>query len=209
MRHHVRVRALVVAALISLGLSDDGRLVAQDGQSPTFRVSTQLIQLDVVVTDSSGTPVGSLAAEDFEIKQDGKPLRVRFAEYVEPSSSRATSRDALQQGSQEGSQPGSQERLQERSQETSRSRERSEERLAGRRIVVVVDDSDMNFDSVVRSKEALTGLVAESLRAGDLLSITGTNDPAHQPLMFTADPEELIRQIGRVQWSRHCRFRAA
>jgi VWFA-related protein len=203
MRHHVGFRAFVVAALTSLGLSDDGRLVAQDRQSPTFRVSTQLIQLDVVVTDSSGKPVGSLAAEDFEIKQDGKPLPVRFAEYVEPSSSRVTSRAALPQGSQEGSQLGSQPRSPERSEslESPESRERSEARFAGRRIVVVVDDSYMNFDSVVRSKEALASLVAESLRAGDLLSITGTNDRADQPLVFTSDPEELVRQIGRVQWS--------
>jgi VWFA-related protein len=146
---------------------------AQPPSSPTFSVSTELIQIDVAVTDSSGKPVSSLVAEDFEIEQDGKWLPVRFAEYVEPSAQSAQAAQGVTA---------------------------SPERFTGRRILVVVDDSFMNFDSVVRSKEALAGVVAESLRAGDLLSIVGTNDPAVQPLVFTAEPAELARQIDRIRW---------
>lgn len=190
-----RRTVFLLAAVISSGLIDHGPLAAADTQKPSatpiFRVSTELIQLDVVVTDSSGMPVGSLGVEDFEIKQDGKSLPVRFAEYVEPSSSRATSNPS----------GGVRQRQREGGDGLAASGERAQERFTGRRIVVIVNDSCMEFDSVVRSKEALAGFVAESLRAGDLLSIVGTNDPADHPLVFTAEPEELMRQIGRIQWS--------
>src|SRR5262245_38423674 len=102
MRHSARLRAVFLLAALTMLRPFDrgGGPAAQDTQAtrdartpriPTFRVSTELIHLDVVVTDSSGTPVGSLVAEDFEIRQDGKPLPVRFAEYVEPSGSRVAS----------------------------------------------------------------------------------------------------------------------
>jgi VWFA-related protein len=184
-----------------LGPFHRGGLVAQDTRSPrlpTFRVSTELIQIDVVVTDSSGKPVGTLVAEDFDIKQDGRSRPVRFAEYVEPNSSRTTAApSSVIRGSQRDGGAGM---AASRERSLKESVKGSQERFTGRRIVVVVDDSFMNFDSVVRSKEALTGFVAESLRAGDVLSIVGANDPAVEPLVFTAEPEELGRQIGRVRW---------
>lgn len=184
---------LIVAS--SPALVDHARFLTQDAQSPgiapSFRVSTELVQLDVVVTDPSGRAVDTLRAEDFEIRQDGKRLPVRFAEYLNAN---GRSIDVTPSGGQGQDPPD------ERRGPIGVS-ERSQDEVATRRIVVIVDDSYMNFDSVVRSKEALAGLVQEALRAGDLLSIVGTNDPADEPLVFTAETKELARQIGRIQWS--------
>jgi VWFA-related protein len=50
-------------------------------QPPIFRGGTNLVQVDAIVADPSGQPIVDLAAADFELLDDGKPMaidRVRF-----------------------------------------------------------------------------------------------------------------------------------
>jgi Ca-activated chloride channel family protein len=52
--------------------------VRSSGQEPfTVRVDVDLVTLEVGVTDSTGRPVTTLAREDFEIYEDGKPQEIR------------------------------------------------------------------------------------------------------------------------------------
>lgn len=44
----------------------------------TFKVRTREVQVDVVVTDSRGHPVGGLLATDFKVQEDGHPQTVRY-----------------------------------------------------------------------------------------------------------------------------------
>jgi VWFA-related protein len=44
----------------------------EPGQAPTFRTGINLVRVDVVATDDSGSPVANLTANDFEIFEDGK-----------------------------------------------------------------------------------------------------------------------------------------
>src|SRR5438128_8767565 len=45
---------------------------------PTLRITVALVQVDAVVTDSSGRHVMDLRPEDFEILQDGESRPVTF-----------------------------------------------------------------------------------------------------------------------------------
>jgi VWFA-related protein len=50
-------------------------------QPPVFRGGTTLVQVDAIVADASGQPIVDLAAGDFEVLDDGRPVpiqRVRF-----------------------------------------------------------------------------------------------------------------------------------
>ncbi len=51
-----------------------------DIPTPTFRSTTRLVQVDVVVTDKAGNPITGLKPEDFTVFQDGKPQPVRAFE---------------------------------------------------------------------------------------------------------------------------------
>lgn len=51
-------------------------LLALRAQEPYFRVSTNLVQVDAVVTDSKGNHVRNLEASDFQIFEDGKPQKI-------------------------------------------------------------------------------------------------------------------------------------
>lgn len=52
-------------------------LAASQQETPTFRSGVRLVDVDVVVTDSAGKPVRDLAADDFEIIEDGRRHQVR------------------------------------------------------------------------------------------------------------------------------------
>ncbi len=52
----------------------------------TLKASTNLVILDVVVTDAAGKPVHGLSAADFVLKEDGKPQTVKnFTEHSAPT----------------------------------------------------------------------------------------------------------------------------
>ena len=50
---------------------------------PTFKTGTQVVSLDVVVTDLKGHTVKSVPQTDFVVKEDGKPQSVRYFSEVD------------------------------------------------------------------------------------------------------------------------------
>jgi Ca-activated chloride channel family protein len=53
-------------------------------QQPTFRSQVDLVNFGVVVTDKQGTPITGLTADDFEIKEEGKPQAIKFFAAGDP-----------------------------------------------------------------------------------------------------------------------------
>src|SRR5215510_3891527 len=49
----------------------------------TIRISAELVQLDVVVTDKNGKIVRGLNKEDFELLENGKKQEIKFFEFVD------------------------------------------------------------------------------------------------------------------------------
>src|ERR1700722_17198285 len=49
---------------------------AESLSSLTLRGSTRMVLVDAVVTDGSGKPQTGLTADDFEIREDGKPQNI-------------------------------------------------------------------------------------------------------------------------------------
>ena len=56
--------------------TDDQQRQPEQDQTPTFRSSVLLVQIDAIVTDASGKPVTGLTADDFEVLEQGKPRDV-------------------------------------------------------------------------------------------------------------------------------------
>jgi VWFA-related protein len=70
-----RYAALVVVTLAV------GVLAAQE--QPTFRTGTNLVRVDVSVVDRSGNPVTTLAAEDFDVREDGRLQTITSFKLIE------------------------------------------------------------------------------------------------------------------------------
>jgi VWFA-related protein len=56
-------------------------LAVQQPQTPVFRGSTEVVVVDVQITDRSGAPVETLKAEDFSLKVDGKSRAIASANF--------------------------------------------------------------------------------------------------------------------------------
>src|SRR6476646_6599369 len=63
-------------AVLILGLATAAVTVAAAQQ--TFRTAVDLVHFAVVVTDKQGGPITGLTADDFEIKEAGKPQTIKF-----------------------------------------------------------------------------------------------------------------------------------
>jgi Ca-activated chloride channel homolog len=65
----------LVSLLVLTVLAGRPRILAQEDQ-PAFRVTVDMVQLNVAVTDNKGNYVTSLRPEDFEISEDGIPEKI-------------------------------------------------------------------------------------------------------------------------------------
>lgn len=70
--------ALLVAAVAA-------SLAAQQQPPPTFRTGTSVVRVDVTVIDRRGSPVTSLTADDFDVREDGEPQTITAFKLVEAS----------------------------------------------------------------------------------------------------------------------------
>ena len=161
---------------------------AQAPEPPILRITVNLIQVDVVVTDSKGRQVTDLTAEDFEIRQDGKAHKVNHADYMRTaaatpappgkSAARAAARPI----------PGILPPAAVRREEVNRS------------IALVVDDMNMPFESTVEVRKALHKYIDEQLQPGDLAAIIRTGGAIGAVQQFTSDKRKLHAAADMVRW---------
>jgi VWFA-related protein len=83
-----RAAAVVLACAV---LSGDGFLISQQqppgpgSQTSTFKSSTSLVEVDVIVKDKDGRFVSGLSADDFEVLEDGSPQQIQHFYLVTES----------------------------------------------------------------------------------------------------------------------------
>jgi hypothetical protein len=58
---------------------------AQNPEDDVVRITTNIVQVDAIVTDKDGNQITNLKAEDFEIIQDDKPQKITNFSYVNKS----------------------------------------------------------------------------------------------------------------------------
>ena len=144
-----------------------------------IRISTQLIQLDVVVVDKKGQVVKGLKKEDFELLESGKRQPVEFFEYVEAGKGKGRITIGGQPGVP-GAPPSSQG---------------AGEGDIGRIFAFVVDDLTIRPDDLVFVRRMLTNFVNNQMQATDLVAIVRTVGGKGLLQQFTTDKQLLARAI--------------
>src|SRR3954447_8360249 len=79
------MRAIVIAlalSIVQIGSAHQSGSAQESGNAPRFRVATDGVRIDAVVTDRVGRIVSDLTADDFEVRQDGKLQKLLFAQFV-------------------------------------------------------------------------------------------------------------------------------
>ena len=175
--------------LVSLTLSIIAPLHAQQ---PTVsqaddivRISTNLVQIDAVVTDKDGNPMKNLNAADFEVLQDGKPQKIVSVIYVNTEiPDRSVS--PLKTDKKAPVAPPT----------------RTRPDNAGRVLTFVVDDGSC-FSSrlgMEASRHALEKFVNEQMRPDDLVAIYQTRSGSSVLQQFTSDKAHLMRIVRKIRW---------
>ena len=87
MKKYTTFGCVGIALLAATGIG----LTAQTQQQPTFKVSVNVVDVDVTVKDQQGNFVTGLTADDFEVFEDGKPQTIQTFSYIELPMQRRTS----------------------------------------------------------------------------------------------------------------------
>jgi hypothetical protein len=56
-----------------------------ESQTPTFKVTTRLVVVDVVATDHKGNPIKDLKADDFTLEEEKQPQKIRVFSFQDAS----------------------------------------------------------------------------------------------------------------------------
>ena len=125
----------VVAAFTSVTAQQPTPSPAPPPQDEVIRVTTNLVQADVIVTDKSGRQVTDLRPEDFEVLEDGKKQTLSHFSYI--STDRPNQQVAKSTDSSSGvpALPVS-------------------EAQARRTLAIVVDDLGLSAESIVSVRKA-------------------------------------------------------
>src|ERR1051326_3683957 len=179
----------IVASLLSVAFMS-GICLSQDPQKPpqqieqedVVRITTELVQTDVVVTDNNEHPVTDLKLEDFEVFDRGKKQDLKFAELV-----------TIDTPQKERIDPA----LKIRGVDTSVARELTA-RDVRRVTAFVVDDVTIPSEDMARARQMLTDFVNNKMTEGDLVAIVRTVGGKGLLEQFTADKQILRRAISQL-----------
>lgn len=177
-------------------------LLAQQGQPPATKqqqkgtdeqvsITTNLVQVDVIVTDKDGKQVTDLRPEEFEITEDGKKQAVTNFSYI--SNLSANSTGTLRPTSVES--PAA-----NKSATTSVPPARLRPEQVRRTIAFLVDDLGASFESTKFVRDALRKFVDEQMQPGDLVAILRTSGGASALQQFTTDKRLLNTAIENIRW---------
>ena len=147
------------------------------------KITTNLVQIDAVVTDRRGKHVTDLRADEVEMLEDGKPQTISDFTYVKVTP-RAEAEPAKR--NEPGGAPGPSRPL------------RPEQ--VQRTIALVVDDLRMSHDGVRFSKEALKKFLDEQVRPNDMVAIIFTAGGTGALQQFTSNKQQLYAAVDKLKW---------
>lgn len=163
-----------------LGLAALGALAqTPDPTGYVLRFDVDLVQVDVVVTDSHGNHVPGLKADDFEVLQDGKPQTVTHFSYVA------------------GSPPGSAQEVRADAPVAAIAPTAAE---AHRTIVFLIDDVGMSFYDFSMARRAVKRYVDEQMQPKDMVAVMRTSYGSGASQVFTSDASWLSNMLTRMSW---------
>jgi VWFA-related protein len=171
--------SIPLVLLATGGIAGEPGDATPERPGPVIRISVEVIQLDVVVTDKQGRHVIDLEPGDFEIREDGRVQSVSHATYVRAGEP-WTDPTAPPVGA------------------TSDREMAPTAPVPPRTLVLVYDDLGMSLDSAVRARKAFLTVV-DGLLPADRAAIVSTGD-WNGALRLSSDRQELHAAASRLRF---------
>ncbi|HEV8589341.1 MAG TPA: VWA domain-containing protein [Pyrinomonadaceae bacterium] len=185
-KHTTDAALLTFLVLLCAGMAHAQK--AQDKARPQSDedrvvVTTNLVQVDAVVTDKNGKQVTNLRPDDFELWEDGRIRDIVGFSYI-PLTSNAEG--AASANAPRAAKPP---RLHALRPESVR-----------RAIAILVDDFGLSFESIARTRNALEKFVAEQTEPTDFIAVVRSSSGPGAMQQFTANRSELLTTIKSIRW---------
>ncbi|MFT3744007.1 MAG: VWA domain-containing protein [Pyrinomonadaceae bacterium] len=147
------------------------------------KISTNLIRLDVTVTDAKGIPIPDLRPDEIEVYENGQKRKVTGITFISAARPVAAKPNTLDK---DGIAPPP---VQLRNEQVRRT------------FALVVDDLTLSFESAAYTRKALKKFVDEQMEDGDLVAIIRTGAGIGALQQFTSDKRILYAAIEKVKWN--------
>ncbi len=159
------------------------------GDDQPIRITSELVQLDAVVTDKKGQIVRGLTKDDFELYESGKRQQISFFEYVEAGKPRQLS----------FTRPG------ETAKETQAQPlpEEAAKAEVRRIFLFVVDDLTIPYQDLIYVRQMLTNFLDNQMQPTDLVAIVRTVGGRGLLQQLTSEKALLRRAITSLTPSLH------
>jgi VWFA-related protein len=169
----------IITMLLALGFVGNPM---QNPQDPVARITTDLVQLDIVVTDRDGKLVRDLKRENFELLEDGKVQTItHFAQGTAAQPARWI------MGPRPVANPSA-----------SGTTVESATAPRSRYLVLMVDDLHISPENLMLAKRALSKFTKTNLMSGDLVAIATTSGQIGLLQQFTKERAVIDRAIDRL-----------
>ncbi len=155
----------------------------------TVRIDTELVQIDVVVTDKQGKLISNLKREDFQILEDGKPQTV--SHFSVGTSGRQATWLRIPPRSANNDKPNAPANV---PQQTF---------TAGRYLVLAVDDVHLSAGNLMLAKKSLSKFLEQQIGTTDQVALVTTTGALGMYQQFTSDREAMKRAVNRLSPGEH------
>jgi VWFA-related protein len=175
----------------------------QEKDDEVVRITTNLVQVDAVVTDRDGNQVTDLDAADFEILENGRPQPITNFSYITTAAPTAnatgTSATANATGTSAKASPAASPATGRAAAPPTLPTAPLRPEQVRRAVALVVDDLRMSAEGIASTRNALRKYVDEQLQPGDLVAIIRTSAGIGALQQFTSDRRQLHAAIERVR----------
>jgi VWFA-related protein len=178
--------------LVSITLAAIAPLHAQQQTQPqpddVVRITSNLVQMDAVVTGKDGKPITDLTVGDFEVLQDGKSQKVVSASYVNTDTTdQSVERKKTDPKAAPAPPPPP---------------VRTQPGNIGRVLTFVVDDGNcaVSQGGIAASRQALEKFVNEQMRPEDSVAIYQTRSGSSMLQQLTSDKAQLMKVVRQIRW---------
>lgn len=177
-----RILSVLLVLLLSVSA------LSQRNRKPdeqVIRISTELVQVDVVVTDKNGRVVRGLTKNDFELHESGKKQLINFFEFVDATKARSEQAQGAARPAQQPSGQG------------------PSEADIRRIFAFVIDDLTIRFEDLTYLREMLMNFVDSQMQPTDLVAIVRTVGGKGLLQQFTTNKDLLRRAINSLVIGAH------
>jgi VWFA-related protein len=150
------------------------------------RITTNLVQVDAVITDKNGKLITDLRPEELQLSEDNRERKITHFTYV-PAATHTPAQPVVNKTPGVNNAPGAPP-----------VRLRPED--VRRTIALVVDDLGLSFSSTSYVRRALKQFVDQQMQAGDLVAIVRTSGGIGALQQFTSDKRQLYAAIDHIKW---------